>query len=229
MADAAEVFLSSFNRIEKWMREELDNPQNMGFSQMVRVLSKKEELSVKKYENDLLQISQLRNAIVHEQIGEDFVIAEPNEWIVKRILKIEEDLSRPQLVLPLFAKKVTGFEQDLPLTELLKIVANKRHSQFPLYKKGVFQGLITLKGLGYWFAKESQKGDLQLAGRSVKELISEENELENYAFVSATCRVSKVETMFHSNPRLDAIFITKDGDPNGNLLGIIRPQDVFNL
>ena len=229
MADNAETFLSSFNRIEKWIREELDNPRNMGFSQMVRVLSKHEELPIKKYEDDLLQISQLRNAIVHEQIDENFIIAEPNEWIIGRIKKIEAELSQPELVLPRFAKNVTGFEQNLPIVELLKIVANKRYSQFPLYDKGKFQGLITLRNLGYWFAKESQNGEIRLQARTAKELILQEEKQENYAFVAATTRVSKIETMFHGNPRLDAVFITKDGDPNGNLLGIIRPQDVFNL
>ena len=32
-----------------------------------------------KYEDDLLQLAQLRNAIVHDRIAVDFVIAEPND------------------------------------------------------------------------------------------------------------------------------------------------------
>ena len=38
MASGADQFLSSFNRIEKRLRDELDNPRNMGFSEMVRRL-----------------------------------------------------------------------------------------------------------------------------------------------------------------------------------------------
>ncbi|KFN91523.1 CBS domain-containing protein [Tetragenococcus muriaticus PMC-11-5] len=141
MGERADTFLSCFNRIEKWMNDQLGNPQNMGFSQMVGRLSNREELPIKSYENDLLQISQLRNAIVHEQIGEDFVIAEPNQWIVGRIQKIESDLIQPETVIPRFAKNVTGFEQDIPIIELLKIVAARRYSQFPLYKKGISRAL----------------------------------------------------------------------------------------
>ena len=37
MASGADQFLSSFNRIEKRLRDELDNPRNMGFSEMVRL------------------------------------------------------------------------------------------------------------------------------------------------------------------------------------------------
>ena len=49
---------------------------------MTRRLSRKEKgqlLNLK----DLLQMAQL-NAIVHERIADDFVIAEPNEWAVQR-------------------------------------------------------------------------------------------------------------------------------------------------
>ena len=112
---------------------------------------------IRKYEDDLLQLAQLRNAIVHDRIAVDFVIAEPNDWTVKRIQLIEQELIRPETVLPRFAKRVTGFEQDLPLLELLKIVAEKRYSQFPLYNKGKFVALITLRNIGFWLAKESQK------------------------------------------------------------------------
>lgn len=227
MGERADTFLSCFNRIEKWMNDQLDNPQNMGFNQMVRRLSNREALPVKSYENDLLQISQLRNAIVHEQIGEDFVIAEPNQWIVDRIQKIESDLIQPETVIPRFAKNVTGFEQDIPIIELLKIVAERRYSQFPLYKKGDFQGLITLKALGYWFARERVKGKIDLKNRTAKDLIITDGKQTNFAFVAKDTTINEVEQKFRNNRLLDAVFITKDGNPNGNLLGIVRPRDIF--
>ncbi|WP_426065479.1 hypothetical protein, partial [Escherichia coli] len=95
-----DIFLSSFNRIEKQLRDDLGNPRNMGFSEMVRRLSKQKQGDIKKYEEDLLQMAQLRNAIVHEKIGENFVIAEPNQWVVTRIQQIEQALLQPETVLP---------------------------------------------------------------------------------------------------------------------------------
>ncbi len=59
------------------MRERLNNPVNMGFSEMTRRLSRKEKGQIAQFEEDLLQMAQLRNAIVHERIADDFVIAEP--------------------------------------------------------------------------------------------------------------------------------------------------------
>lgn len=45
MGERAEEFLSSFNRIEKWFREQLNNPTNMGFSEMVRRLARKKKIN----------------------------------------------------------------------------------------------------------------------------------------------------------------------------------------
>ena len=229
MGEQANIFLTSFNRIEKWLREELGNPRNMGFSQMVRRLASRPDLLVKQYEDDRLQISQLRNAIVHEQISENFIIAEPNQWLVHRILTIETDLMQPEKVFPRFSKKVTGFEQTVPLNELLKIVARKRYSQFPLYDKGRFTGLITLRAIGYWLAKESLKGSVELEGKMAKDLILSDGKASNYEFVAQDCPLIVAQSMFKENGLLEAILITKDGRPNGQLVGIIRPRDILNI
>ena len=87
----SDLFLISFNRIEKWMRDEMGNARNMGFTELVRRLAQRKQLMIRKYEDDLLQLAQLRNAIVHDRIAVDFVIAEPNDWTVKRIQLIEQE------------------------------------------------------------------------------------------------------------------------------------------
>jgi len=224
----SDLFLSSFNRIEKWMQEEMGNPRNMGFTELVRRLAQKQHQSIKKYEDDLLQLAQLRNAIVHDQIAVDFIIAEPNEWATKRMQRIEQELIRPETVLPRFAKHVTGFEWDIPLPSLLETVAQKRYSQFPLYHKGTFKGLVTLRMLGFWLAKESHHGVIDLQGKIAADLITQDGKYTNYHFVSAQTTIAEVEKMFGEQGTLEAVLITKNGDPNGNLLGIIRPRDIYH-
>lgn len=164
MGERADIFLSTFNRIEKELKRQLGNPANMSFSEAVRRLSKRRDNWIGGSENDLLQLAQLRNAIVHDQVADDFVIAEPNEWAVERIQQIETSLLRPEKVLPRFGKKVTGFERDLPLVEIMKIITEKRFSQFPVYDSGKFMGLITLRTIGFYFAQESLTGSVSLKG-----------------------------------------------------------------
>lgn len=224
----SDVFLSSFNRIEKWMRKEAGNARNMGFSELVRSLAQRKHAVIRKYEDDLLQLAQLRNAIVHDRIAVDFVIAEPNDWAVNKIQHIEKELIHPETVLPRFAKHVTGFERDLPLLDLLGTIAQKRYSQFPIYNKGKFEALVTLRMIGFWLAKESQKGTIVLTHKKAADLIFKDGKHANYHFVSAKTYIYEVEAMFREQETLEAVLITKDGNPNGNLLGIIRPRDIYH-
>lgn len=228
MGERADTFLGAFNRIEKELKRQLGNPINMSFSEAVRRLSKRKDNLIGENENDLLQLAQLRNAIVHDQISEDFVIAEPNEWAVRQIEKIENNLLRPEKVLPRFGKNVTGFEQDLPLVEIMKIINEKRFSQFPVYDSGKFMGLITLRTIGFYFAQESLSGSVSLKGRVAKDLISANGKRVNFKFVSADTNVSEVEKMFRTEGILEAILITEHGNSDGNLLGIIRPRDIYS-
>ncbi|MHC5373715.1 CBS domain-containing protein [Enterococcus sp. LJL120] len=223
----AEEFLNSFNRVEKWLKDELNNPSSMGFSEMVRRLAHRKDLPVKDYEDDLLQMAQLRNAIVHEKISDDFIIAEPNQWAVDRISKIEKLLAEPEKVLPRFKKNVTGFEMDLPMKDILKTIRQKRYSQFPLYNKGKFEGLITLRTIGYWLATEADEETINLKNRRAQDFLMSDGKSANYRFVSQTAEVYAVEKMFQELNSLEAVLITKDGNPDGNLLGIIRPRDIY--
>lgn len=227
MGERADIFLSTFNRIEKELKRQLGSPANMSFSEAVRRLSKRRDNLIGGSENDLLQLAQLRNAIVHDQVADDFVIAEPNEWAVERIKQIEENLLRPEKVLPRFEKKVTGFERDLPLVEIMKIITEKRYSQFPLYDSGKFMGLITLRTIGFYFAQASLSGSVSLKGRVAEDLLLATGKRVNFKFVSADTKVSEVEKMFQTEGVLEAILITKDGNSDGNLLGIIRPRDIY--
>lgn len=229
MGQRAQDFLSSFNRIEKWLRERLDNPVNMGFSELTRRVSRQRNSELAQFEDDLIQMAQLRNAIVHEQIANDFIIAEPNQWAVERIQTIEKFLLSPEKVLPRFSKKVTGFEMDISVEKLLSIVAKKQFSQFPIYDSGVFKGLITVRGIGLWLAIESSQGTVNLAGKKASDLLIKNYKQSNYQFVSADTTVFNIEKLFSEQIRLEAILITKDGNPNGNLLGIVRPRDLYTI
>lgn len=226
MAERAKIFISTFNRIEKWMQIQLKSETTMGFSQMVRKLARNSDLPIKKFEDDLLQFSQLRNAIIHDQIGEDFVIAEPNEWVISRIQKIEKELFEPEKVLPRFSKKVTGFTIDMPLEELLSIVAKKRYSQFPLYRNGEFKGLLTLRMLGFWFAKHYPIAPNVGKELTASALLEDDRKTTNYQFVAADTTIDYVQEQFAEHATLEAILITESGEPNGSLVGIIRPRDL---
>lgn len=77
--EAAEIFLSSFNRIEKYLQNSFKLDKSIGFTNLVRKARANGDATIAKYEDDLIQIAQLRNAIVHETIAPDFIIAQPKK------------------------------------------------------------------------------------------------------------------------------------------------------
>lgn len=226
MGKNAEIFLNSFNRVEKFLKESLNAPANMGFAESVRRLSRQKNSPIKTFENDLLQMAQLRNAIVHEKISEDFVIAEPNDWAVRRMLEMEKELVEPETVYPRFKKHVTGFEKNISVSDILKKVAEKHYSQFPIYTKGNFLGLITIRGIGLWVAIESQNGPLNFGNKTAEDLLALPYKQPNYRFCARNTTTREVENWFQEDPQLEAVLITKNGQENGDLLGIIRPRDL---
>lgn len=227
---SAEIFLASFNRIEKWLRASLDSPSSMGFTQLVRLMSKKGHTSVIKYEEDLYQFAQLRNAIVHDKISPEFVIAQPNEWAIERILVIEDALFRPKTIGQLFNKKVVMFEKNTPLKELLKIAEKKKYSQFPLQHQGKLVGVITLRMLGYWFARfVSQHDTLNLEHLTANDLLMSDGKKSNYLLLDEEVSCDEAEALFHQQPSLEVIFITSNQSSKQQITGIIRPRDFINI
>ncbi|WEG72628.1 CBS domain-containing protein [Vagococcus intermedius] len=226
MGQQAEEFLAVFNRIEKWMRDQLDRP-SAGFTDMVRKLRPRRDLQVRKYHDDLLEIAQLRNAIVHDRISPDFVIAEPNEWIIKKIKKIEMDLTQPEKVIPRFKKRVTIFDNQTDLMQILTILKEKGFSQLPIYEENQFLGLVTAHGLGLWLASRGYAGTIDIKGKKVGDVLISDRKRNNYRFISKDTHVFQAMELLLEDPTIEALLITEDGQPSKDLLGLMRPKEVF--
>ncbi|QIL46493.1 CBS domain-containing protein [Vagococcus coleopterorum] len=227
MGKQANQFLASFNRIEKWLQDEYKRKPFPGFAELVRRLSKRKDLQVRKYHDDLLEIAQLRNAIVHDRIAPDFVIAEPNDWIVKKIEKIEQELIAPELVSPRFKKEVVTFEKGTSLDVILKSLTEKEYSQFPIYDGKQFLGLITANGIGIWLAAHNQNEQISIKGKTVESVLKSDAKRNNYLFVAQNAYVFQVMEKFLADPTIEAILITTDGQANSKLIGLVRPKEVF--
>lgn len=223
----SEIFLNSFNRIEKWLRKQLDFPSNMGVSEMIRRIKKKSDFPISEVEYDLIEFSQLRNAIVHNKIKPDFIIAEPNQWAVDRIKEIERKLLHPKTIEGYTKNNVKTFEAGIPLRQILYIIVEKGYSQFPIYQKGKFKGLITTRGIGMWFAKNSMEGIKDLDHYTALDILDADSKRDAVHFLKPKDYEFKANNLFKANPRLEAILITEDGQRNSKLIGIISPKDLF--
>lgn len=226
----AEEFIASYHRIEDYLSREMGDGQHFSFSNMVNRLAKHNPV-IDRYKEDLHQMSQLRNAIVHERREPDFIIAEPHDSIVELILEVERELLHPRQVIPLFRKLVTTFDAEDMLVEVLAEIRDTNYSQFPVYNTdGSWRGLLTKKGVTSWLAEIVDGPNVSLEGVQVKDILRHDPHLHRYRFISQETSVIEAHQHFinmKDGVRLDALLVTATGEESEPLLGIIRPQDIL--
>ncbi|WP_010093900.1 CBS domain-containing protein [Ornithinibacillus scapharcae] len=226
MAKNSDRFITAFNRIDKAIDMELENSRGIGFSKAVRILTKYNAV-VRRYKDDLLEFAELRNAIVHNRLDTVQVIAEPHDSIVEQIEKIEDEITKPKLVIPQFEKKVHSFQLTDSLSDLLNAIDKQGYSKFPIYLGKEFKGLVTESGITKWLAKNK---DASIITTSIEEIMPYQKE-DNYQFVSRDTTVYHAIEAFKdrigNGSRMDALLITNGGQLNEELLGIITVFDVM--
>ncbi|MGX4670248.1 CBS domain-containing protein [Cerasibacillus sp. JNUCC 74] len=224
-------FLTSFNRIEKMLRDLLINKKDASFSKAVKILKNSNAL-IKQYSDDLLEFAELRNAIVHNKIDMTYAIAEPHDEIVEKIETIEKELSEPKYVIPTFQKYVYCFQNTDELSKPLKVIHEKKLSKFPIYEGKTYQGLLTQKGITNWLASMEQREEQLKSSYQIKDVLPFENE-ENSRFIAEDTAIYEAVDLFKEHTskgrRLEALLITKHGNPSERLLGIITAWDILEI
>lgn len=226
----SETFLATFNRVEKEIKALMIYRKDMSFSRSVRILSNSNAI-VRKYMDDLLEYAELRNAIVHNKVDMTHAIAEPHDTVVERIKLIEKELTEPIRVIPVFSRAVYVFQEDDALHKLLTVIHEKGLSKFPIYKEREFVGLVTQKGITRWLAGNIGVRTQDIKETKIKDVLAFQQG-DNYQFIRMETSQSDALEYFRGNigegSRLEALLITKNGDANEQLLGIITPWDIVH-
>lgn len=234
MARNSDQFLISYNKIEQHLKTLLETDDYIPFMRSVDlVVKKKLNPVVKRYRDDLLEFAELRNAIVHKSMEPDFAIAEPHDRVVQSIMKIEEEISEPKKVIPMFSRTVQSFQLTDALSDLLLVIRDKEYSQFPVYEDGVFKGLVTRKGITNWLAKNVEKETVSLQGITLEDILLSEEGVGNYQFIHQDMSIYEAEEIFKDclkrGKRLDALLITENGETNERLLGIVTSWSLMTI
>lgn len=221
-------FITAFNRIDKALDSELESNKGIGFSKAVRILTKYNPV-IRRYKDDLLEFAELRNAIVHNRIDTVQVIAEPHDSIVEQIERIEQEITKPKLVIPQFEKQVHSFEINDSLSSLLDAVEEKGYSKFPVYDGENFKGLVTENGITKWLSENKEASTKEIL---LHEILPYQKE-NNHEFINKTASIYEAVELFKENigkgNRLDALLITNNGEKNEKLLGIITAWDIMGV
>ncbi|WP_182199970.1 CBS domain-containing protein [Paraliobacillus salinarum] len=228
----ADRFVIAFNKIEKFFDKEIKEKKYIPFYRAVQRLSHTNPV-VQRYQDDLLEFSELRNAIIHERTEPHYAIAEPHDQIVNQIEKIAEELTAPKLVIPTFAKKLHTLDGNNTFKQVLYSIKKSGYSQFPIYRNKQFVGLLTDKHITQWLARNIDTSFDHLLETRILKIIQDDQMARNYLFINKQMTIYEAEDIFlrqlKQQKRLDALLITESGKQTEQLLGMVTTNDLIHI
>nr|WP_300004039.1 CBS domain-containing protein [Tissierella sp.] len=223
-------FMKSFNNIEKELRKSIDAFRNVAFYELVEKNAQENKI-VEKYAAELKTLADLRNFIVHGDIGDPLAVAA--DKTVERINHIEKQLINPIKINEVFTNNVIGVREETSLAALLDIIKEKSYSQFPVISEAGFVGLVTENGITNWLAKNAKNGIVSIEDAIIKDVMEEEEEKESYSVLTSEDTLYSVIEMFDTarkaKDKTFVVIVLKDYTKNiqlSDIYTIITPWDM---
>lgn len=224
----AEKFLKSYNRIESQLKILYGGRATQNFTDLVKRCTDL-NMTVRRYENELIDYGKLRNAIVHRATdSEEVFIANPCDNVVENIAFIEKQLCHPpRITEAIKVKKIASVFADKPLIAAVKEFAETWQKSLVVYDHGKMVGVINAYGLYAELAARAEKGeDLnEFLTRTPCGSIVGEEILARYKIVPEDATVFDVFKAFEEKKDLLAVIVTEHGVQGEKALTIVTPAD----
>ena len=226
----SEVFLSLYQEIEEYFQRELDVNHHQRFYAMIDQMKKK-SAAVRRYEFDLREFSDLRNAITHGNMGNDVAIAEPHDKVVEQLIKIKDLIVAPPLIETVVNHEVKTVSGAMTLSAVLTLMNEQGYGQLPVYEDGRYTGIFNGEIMMRWLRKRAGQTVLEMNKVTINEIIdSDHDQAHQVIFKSRSSSVFEiqetVERYTDKQYNLQAIIITENGKPSEKPLTIITSADL---
>lgn len=224
-------FLDAYNTLDKALRIQYNYKATISFTDLIRRCADLNRV-VATYENELVSLARLRNAIIHS--GDSTrLIAEPHLDVVLLIEKIVKMVTTPPLVIDVIKiRPVTLIDATRTMYDLIKETGKTGHGMIPAYKGNNLIGVVR------WRKLIEDMGNGILDARSLDDFIqhtSIEEYLRTYpqnghfTVVNAQVTIEQVLTIFNHNRKIAAVIITPDGTAMQKPVGILTNADIMDL
>lgn len=227
----AKRFINAYNAIDHALRTQYNFKNNISFTDLIRRCSNLNTV-IRGYEDDLISLARLRNAIVHNKSEQ--IIAEPHEDIVELTEKIARVVVTPPLAIEIIkSRSVSTVMASLSVGELMMEIDRVKFSNLPVYKNNALIGVVNLRKIasvqGSIIAKGERSVDDFLKHTTIEEFLHEYPANDHYHLVSSKITIEEILKLFDGNRKLACVIITKSGNFLDQPLGIITGADIFDL
>ena len=97
---------------------------------------------IRKFEDDLVDFSRLRNAIIHSSRDSEEVIAIPKKEVVEKLEHITKLICTPPRVYDTVCRKdVLSVDSGVNVKETIGLISKSGYSNLPVYKDGEILGV----------------------------------------------------------------------------------------
>jgi CBS domain-containing protein len=228
MLDNADLFLGTFNEVEKFLKNNYNQGKHASFRFLLVKASKTHPI-IKKFKNDLITYGDLRNAIMHNFNKDGEAIAVPKDKVVNHFAQIWEQIRNPQKV-DVFFKNVHTCNIDASLKEALTLIHQYKILQIPIIEDNRIVDVLNSLQIVEWMAGLD---DIRPSKTIIRGILSNSKNRQNYAIIPSDFTVFQAAEMYKEsykrhpkNRYFDALLITKEGKHDKPLLGIIVLKDI---
>lgn len=224
-------FINAYNLIDHSLRVQYNFKTNITFSDLIRRCSTLNQL-IRVYEDDLIELARLRNAIVHNR--SERLIAEPHEDIVELMERIAQHVSAPPLAIDVIKSvSVSIIPTEAKVRDFFIMTYKVGHSNIPVYNVknelvGVMRRDVLMQALGK-IVENGGSIDHFIENTTIEQYMREFPYTSHFCIASAQITIEEVLSLFENNRKLSCIIVTQTGAANSQLKGIITVGDLIDL
>ena len=220
-------FLKSYNKIESQLKTLYNMKPTQNFTDLVKRCTDL-NLTVRRYENELVDYGKLRNAIVHRTTGGELFIANPSDEVVENIESIAQQLCNPPRVTDVFkGRKISTVYADSPLLSAVAAFAASEKKTLIVYDYGKMVGVLN----SYYVYRlleecvEAGKDATRFLRTTRCGDVIDASLLERYVLFDQTATVFDVFAAFEHRKNAYAVIVTEHGVIGEKVLFLLTPTD----
>lgn len=230
--DKYNEFIGLFNELNQYLNSKYNLKPNTTFGNMLIECESREPV-IRHYRNELDRINDLRNLIIHESDRKG-PLAIPSNDLISRLDFFLKKIKNPEQIGSKFKGIVKTFDISSSLNEVLLVIREKNYTQFPIFNKDEFVGMLTENGIATWLASKIEEEIIMFEDIIVEDIIKKEEGLESYKVLKTNKTIYDVYDVFskreeHKGPLVILISKTDSIRKPDDILGIITHWDIKDI
>ena len=225
MSETAAEFLRLFAEVEAQIRKAVKSPSTTNLSVAMGLLHRRRPYL--RHIEDFAMFADVRNLIDHNG-GAGHPMVTPTESVLERLREFQAALVGPRTAFELFGGSVERVPVGETLFDLLARIALHNFSQFPVVQAGEIVGLVTERSIARFLSNRVAVGHptVDLTIVFVRDLIDRDNSDSRFRRIAPETPEDTLLGLFHDNPDLEAVLLTRRGPREDGLVGIVTTWDV---